>query len=79
MTTDGAQETNAGGAGDELTLEDNVAAFRRLKLRPRMLVDVGEIVTSTTVLGHELSMPLLVAPVAFPRLAHHATEHARPH
>jgi 4-hydroxymandelate oxidase len=60
----------AGGAGDELTLEDNVAALRRLKLRPRMLVDVTEISTKTAVLGHELAMPLLVAPVAFRRLAH---------
>ena len=30
----------AGGAGDEVTLRDNVAAFERRKLRPRVLVDV---------------------------------------
>ena len=58
----------AGGAGDERTLRDNVAAFARRRLRPRVLVDVGEVSTSTTVLGRELSMPLLVAPVAFQRL-----------
>ena len=59
----------AGGAGDERTLRDNVAAFARRRLRPRVLVDVGvgERV-ATTVLGTEVSMPLLVAPVAFQRL-----------
>jgi isopentenyl diphosphate isomerase/L-lactate dehydrogenase-like FMN-dependent dehydrogenase len=60
----------AGGAGDELTLRENVAAYRRYLLRPRVLVDVAECTTRTTVLGHEVSMPLLVAPVAFQRLAH---------
>jgi isopentenyl diphosphate isomerase/L-lactate dehydrogenase-like FMN-dependent dehydrogenase len=58
----------AGGAGDELTLRDNVEAFRRRRLRPRTLVDVSKVNTAVTVLGSELSMPLLVAPVAFQRL-----------
>jgi 4-hydroxymandelate oxidase len=60
----------AGGAGDELTLLDNVEAFRRWQLRPRMLVDVEACTTATTVLGHDISMPLLVAPTAFQRVAH---------
>ena len=60
----------AGGAGDELTLRDNVDAFRRWQLRPRVLVDVGQPSTATTVLGQELSLPVLVAPVAYQRLAH---------
>ena len=60
----------AGGSGDEKTLRDNAEAFSRWQLRPRVLVDVGEVTTSTTVLGRELSMPLLVAPTAFQRLAH---------
>jgi isopentenyl diphosphate isomerase/L-lactate dehydrogenase-like FMN-dependent dehydrogenase len=60
----------AGGAGDELTLRDNVEAFRRWQLRPRMLVDVATCTTATTVLGQEISMPLIVAPVAFQRVAH---------
>jgi isopentenyl diphosphate isomerase/L-lactate dehydrogenase-like FMN-dependent dehydrogenase len=59
----------AGGAGDELTLRDNVEAFSRWHLRPRVLVDVGEVTTAATVLGREVSMPLLVAPTAFQRLA----------
>ena len=60
----------AGGAGDERTLRDNVAAFGRWRLRPRTLVDVSGVSAATTVLGSEVSMPLLVAPTALHRLAH---------
>ena len=60
----------AGGAGDELTLQENVAAFRRLTLRPRMLVDVTNISTATTVLGTDVALPVLVAPLAMQRMAH---------
>ncbi|MGI8800637.1 MAG: alpha-hydroxy acid oxidase [Solirubrobacteraceae bacterium] len=60
----------AGGAGDERTLGDNRAAYRRWRLRPRMLVDVGRVSPATTLLGHPVSMPVLVAPTAFLRLAH---------
>ena len=66
----GAHGYFAGGAGDEWTLAENVAAFRRWTLRPRMLVDVSDVSTATRVLGTDLSMPLLVAPVAFQRVAH---------
>src|SRR5262245_58365114 len=44
----------AGGANDEWTLSDNVEAFRRWQLRPRVLVDVAGPSTTTSVLGHEL-------------------------
>jgi isopentenyl diphosphate isomerase/L-lactate dehydrogenase-like FMN-dependent dehydrogenase len=57
-----------GGAGDEVTLRANVAAYTRWRFRPRMLVDVSEISTATTVLGTPVSMPLLVAPFAMQRL-----------
>jgi 4-hydroxymandelate oxidase len=60
----------AGGAGDEVTLRDNIESFSRWQLRPRMLVDAGEVTTATTVLGCEVSMPVLVAPIAFQRLAY---------
>jgi isopentenyl diphosphate isomerase/L-lactate dehydrogenase-like FMN-dependent dehydrogenase len=66
----GAYGYFAGGAGDEVTLRENVAAFQRLRLRPRVLADVSGVTTAATVLGHEVSMPILVAPVAFQRLAH---------
>lgn len=60
----------AGGAGDERTVADNLQAFDRWRLRPRVLVDVASVSTATRVLGHELSMPILVAPVAHQRQAH---------
>jgi len=66
----GAYGYYAGGAGDERTLRANVAAFTRWELRPRVLVDVSDVSTATTVLGEEVALPLLVAPTAFHRLAH---------
>ena len=60
----------AGGAGDERTLRENVEAYGRWRLRPRVLAGVGEATTGTTVLGFDASMPLLVAPVAFQKMAH---------
>jgi isopentenyl diphosphate isomerase/L-lactate dehydrogenase-like FMN-dependent dehydrogenase len=66
----------AGGAGDEVTLRDNVAAFERRKLRPRVLVDVAAVSTATTVLGGELALPVLIAPLAMQRLAHPDGEEA---
>ena len=60
----------AGGAGDERTLRDNVAAYAKWRIRPRMLVDVGDVTTATSVLGTPVSSPIGIAPVAFQRLAH---------
>ncbi len=60
----------AGGAEDEVTLRANRAAFGRFFLRPRVLVDVSEVDLSVTLLGERLSMPVLLAPTAFQRLAH---------
>src|SRR4051794_41282790 len=60
----------AGGAGDERTLAANVAAFAARRLRPRVLVDVSEVSAATTVLGTEVSMPVLVAPTALHGMAH---------
>ena len=59
-----------GGAGDELTLRDNVAAWRRWSIRPRPLVPVGSRDASVTLLGITRPHPLIVAPMAFQRLAH---------
>jgi isopentenyl diphosphate isomerase/L-lactate dehydrogenase-like FMN-dependent dehydrogenase len=64
----------AGGAGDERTLRWNREAFSRLRLRPRVLVDVSSVTTSTTVLGTPVSMPVLVAPMAFQAIAHEEGE-----
>jgi 4-hydroxymandelate oxidase len=66
----------AGGAGDEVSVRDNLAAFERRKLRPRVLVDVGEVSTVTTVLGTEIALPVLIAPLAMQRMAHPDGEEA---
>lgn len=58
-----------GGALDEVTLRENVAAWRRLKLYYRVLASVGTPDLTTSVLGRPVSMPILVAPTAFHRLA----------
>ena len=64
----------ASGAQDEITVQANEAAFRRLSLVPRVLRGVGEPDLGLTVLGQEASMPVLLAPTAFHRLAHPAGE-----
>jgi isopentenyl diphosphate isomerase/L-lactate dehydrogenase-like FMN-dependent dehydrogenase len=60
----------AGGANDEWTLFENLEAFNRWVLRPRVLVDVSGVDSATSVLGTEVSFPVLVAPMAFQGLAH---------
>jgi isopentenyl diphosphate isomerase/L-lactate dehydrogenase-like FMN-dependent dehydrogenase len=65
-----AQAYFVGGSGDEVTLRDNLAAFERRKLRPRVLVDVSSVSTATTVLGTDVALPILIAPLALQRMAH---------
>ncbi len=57
-----------GGAGDELTLRENPVAWQRWRLRPRVLTDVSEVSTAAELLGEPISLPVLVAPVAYQRL-----------
>jgi 4-hydroxymandelate oxidase len=59
----------ASGAQDELTVAANEAAFRRRSLIPRVLRGSGPPRLDTTVLGLASSMPVLIAPTAFHRLA----------
>ena len=58
-----------GGALDEITLRENTAGWERLKLYYRVLAGVGPRDMNTTVLGQSVSMPILVAPTAFHKLA----------
>ena len=60
----------AGGAMDEITLRENRAGFDRLRLRPRVLVDVSCRQLSTTLLGRSIPFPVLIAPTALHGLAH---------
>jgi isopentenyl diphosphate isomerase/L-lactate dehydrogenase-like FMN-dependent dehydrogenase len=61
-----------GGSDDEVTLRANRTAFEHIRLRPRVLVDVGASALDmrTTVLGTPVSMPVLVAPTAMHCMAH---------
>lgn len=60
----------AGGAGDELTLRENVESWSRIPLAPRVLVDVEHRDTSVTLLGRQRAHPFLVAPMAYQLHAH---------
>jgi 4-hydroxymandelate oxidase len=70
----GAHAYLAGGAADEVTLADNRAAWRRLAIRPRMLVGVGQIDHRVELLGRRRAHPLLIAPTGFQRYAHPEAE-----
>src|ERR1700722_9744033 len=65
-----AYDYYASGANDEITLRENRAAYERITLLPRMLVDVSVRDMGTTVLGEPVSMPILIAPTALRGLAH---------
>ena len=66
----GAWDYQSGGAGDERSLADNRAAWDRLRLRPRVLVDVATRDLATTAFGVALTHPIIVAPTAAHRLSH---------
>lgn len=60
----------SGGAADELTLKANRTAFDRFGLPGRVLADFSQAHTRLTLLGETRAHPLLLAPVAYQRLAH---------
>jgi 4-hydroxymandelate oxidase len=60
----------ATGSGDETTLDEASQAWRRYRLRPRVLCDVTSVDTSVELLGQRLRTPVLVAPTAFHQGAH---------
>lgn len=64
----------AGGSWDEISLTDNEAAWRRRRLRPRVLVDVRGVSTETTMLGENTMLPLAVAPMAAQGMVHPQAE-----
>ena len=60
----------SGGAADELTLRANRAAWDAIHLQPRVLRDLSGGHTRVTLLGRELPHPILLAPIAYQRMAH---------
>jgi len=63
-----------GGAEDEVTLRENRAAFERIRLLPRVLVDVSKIDTAADVLGRPSSLPLAIAPTGGISAGRHGAE-----
>ena len=59
-----------GGAEDEITLRRNVEAYRKVSFKPRVLRDMANIDTSTSLFGRKLDFPLVLAPTGFTRIAH---------
>lgn len=66
----------AGGSGDGITLRANREAFKRWSILPRVLQGTEQPDLSTTVLGRNTELPILLAPVGFHRLAHDEGEKA---
>jgi len=59
-----------GGAEDERTLGTNESDFARLEFKPRVLRDVSQLDTSTTIFGKPAAMPIVLSPTGFTRIAH---------
>jgi isopentenyl diphosphate isomerase/L-lactate dehydrogenase-like FMN-dependent dehydrogenase len=72
----GALAYYAGGANDEVTMRDNVAAWQRIPIVPRVLVGAERRDPSVTFLGRRRPHPLILAPTASQRLAHADGERA---
>jgi lactate 2-monooxygenase len=66
----------AGGAGEEITVSANRAAFDRWRIVPRMLVDVTTRDLSTNILGIDLPAPVMIAPVGVMSIVHDEAEKA---
>ncbi len=69
MPTMGWEYIN-GGAGDELTVRWNKEAYQRIRLRPRVLVDVSKLDTRVTLFGQQHPFPIILAPTAAQKLTH---------
>jgi len=59
-----------GGAGGEVTLRENCRIFNDVTFRPRHAVSLADCSMCTTVLGFNLSLPIMLAPVGYSRLMH---------
>lgn len=65
-----AYEYVASGAADEHTLRWNTERYERIRLRPRVLVDVDRLDTAVTLFGKALPFPIMLAPAAYQRAMH---------
>ena len=58
------------GAADEITVRWNKEAYQRIRLKPRVLVDVSQLDTRVTLFGQEHAFPILLAPTSAQTLTH---------
>ncbi len=58
------------GSGDHLTLIENRDAFDRIGLVPRVLTDLRQATTQSDLFGRSHASPILLAPIAYQRIAH---------
>ncbi len=65
-----AHDYYASGSNDMITLRENRAAYSRLRILPRILIDVSKINIKTTILGDAVDSPICVAPTAMQQMAH---------
>jgi len=65
-----AWEYISSGSADENTMRWNVEALTRIRLRPRVMVDVTKIDTGVTLFGREMAHPIIVAPMSSHMLVH---------
>lgn len=63
-----------GGGADEISLRNNREAIDRIRIVPRMLSDVRQGGTQCQVLGQAWRTPMMLAPVAFQKMAHEQGE-----
>jgi len=59
-----------GGAEDEVTLRENTRAFEEFHFRPRNAVALDGCELGVRVLGHDLALPMMLAPIGYSRLLH---------
>src|SRR3954462_7625659 len=64
----------AGGAGAETTMQNNIAAFNKWQIIPRMLGDVSKRSTEVELFGMKLPTPVLLGPVGVLSIAHPEAE-----
>ncbi len=76
VMTPRAYEYVAGAAGSGDTARENLEAFRRWRIVPRMLTDVSTPAYASTLLGTDLTAPFLLAPIGVLRIAHPDGERA---
>jgi (S)-2-hydroxy-acid oxidase len=65
-----AHDYYASGANDMITLRENRAAYSRLRIMPKVLIDVSKISVKTTILGDPVDSPICIAPTAMQQMAH---------